>query len=158
MASRSRKYRFSAERSSGDPHAAQQAVVEDTERRVPIDPWYRPGGGHRGPALGAGTALPGVSLAGVHLRLPGAPEEGPTLEIFEYSDFVESEWSPVNRPGYGHIGFAVASVDDARSEVLANGRSAVGEVVSLTASTGEAVRSCYVRDPEGNIVELQSWS
>ena len=113
---------------------------------------------YAGPALEAGTALPGASLKGIHLRLPGMPDAGPTLEIFEYSELAESEWTPVNRPGFGHIAFSVASVDDARSEVLAKGGSAVGEVVILTTAAGATVRWCYIRDPEGNIVELQSWS
>jgi len=113
---------------------------------------------YAGPALEAGTALPGVSLKGIHLRLPGMPAASPTLEIFEYSELAESERTPVNRPGFGHIAFSVASVDDARSEVLAKGGSAVGEVVVLTTAAGATVRWCYIRDPEGNIVELQSWS
>jgi predicted enzyme related to lactoylglutathione lyase len=113
---------------------------------------------YAGPALEAGTALPGVSLKGIHLRLPGMPDTGPTLEIFEYSELAESECAPANRQGFAHIAFSVASVEDARSEVLANGGSAVGEVTNLTTATGATVRWCYVRDPEGNIVELQSWS
>ncbi len=113
---------------------------------------------YSGPALEAGTALLGVSLKGIHLRFPGMPDEGPTLEILEYSELADSEWPPVNRPGFGHIAFSVASVDDARSEVLAKGGSAVGEVVIFTTATGATVRWCYTRDPEGNIVELQSWS
>ena len=44
---------------------------------------------YAGPALEAGTALPGASLKGIHLRLPGMPDAGPTLEIFEYSELAE---------------------------------------------------------------------
>ena len=31
--------------------AAQQAVAADAQQLVPIDPWYRSGGGRRAPAL-----------------------------------------------------------------------------------------------------------
>jgi hypothetical protein len=31
--------------------AAQQAVAADAQQLVPIDPWYRAGGGHRAQAL-----------------------------------------------------------------------------------------------------------
>jgi hypothetical protein len=34
----------------------------------------------------------------------------------------------------------------------------VGEVVTLTTADGRRVTWCYVTDPEGNILELQSWS
>jgi hypothetical protein len=36
----------------------------------------------QGEALEAGTGIPGAHLRGVHLRLPGWGEDGPTLEIF----------------------------------------------------------------------------
>ena len=32
-----------------------------------------------------GTAVPGATLRGVHLRLPGHGDEGPTLEIYQLS-------------------------------------------------------------------------
>ena len=34
----------------------------------------------------------------------------------------------------------------------------VADVVTLTTATGARVTWCYVTDPEGNAVELQSWS
>ena len=74
-----------------------------------------------GPMLEAGTGVPGASLRGVHLRMPGFDEGGPTLEIFTYSPLAEAVPPQINRPGFGHIAFAVASVPDARAEVLAAG-------------------------------------
>jgi len=41
--------------------------------------------------------------------------------------------------------------------VLANGGRAIGDIVTLTTSRG-TVTWCYVTDPEGNIVELQTWA
>ena len=38
------------------------------------------------------------------------------------------------------------------------GGTAVGEIVSLTTAAGARVTWCYVTDPEGNVIELQSWS
>lgn len=111
-----------------------------------------------GPDLEAGTGVPGAALRGVHLRLPGYGENGPTLEIFSYSPEVESPAPAVNRAGFAHLAFAVASVADARSQVLAAGGRPVGEIVTLTIATGGKVTWCYVTDPEGNIIELQAWS
>lgn len=108
------------------------------------------------PALEAGTGLSAAALRGVHLRLPGFGENGPTLEIFTYSQLAEAPTPAVNRPGFGHIAFTVPSVSQARAEVLSAGGSAVGEVVTLAISTGVSLTWCYVRDPEGNIIELQS--
>ncbi len=48
--------------------------------------------------------------------------------------------------------------DGARQDVLREGGSAVGEVVTLETGAGARVTWCYVRDPEGNIIELQAWS
>ena len=62
------------------------------------------------------------------------------------------------RPGFAHIAFSVASVSDARAEVLSRGGSAVGEIVQITTAPDATVTWCYVSDPEGNIIELQSWS
>jgi predicted enzyme related to lactoylglutathione lyase len=112
---------------------------------------------YSGPEPEAGTGVSGASVQGVHLRLPGYGERGPTLEIFSYSRLAERPVPAVNRPGFGHIAFQVEAVADARRQVLAAGGNAVGEVVSLTTAAGTRVTWCYVADPEGNVIELQSW-
>ncbi len=111
-----------------------------------------------GPALESGTAVPGAALRGVHLRMPGFPEShpAPTLELFSYSRYEDSSPAAANRRGFTHIAFAVNSVADARAQVLASGGSVVGDIVTLTTATGTQITWCYVRDPEGNIIELQS--
>jgi catechol 2,3-dioxygenase-like lactoylglutathione lyase family enzyme len=106
----------------------------------------------------AGTGVPDSGLRGVHLRLPGLGDEGPTLEIYAY-DREEAPMPPAaNRPGWGHIAFAVDDVPAAREAVLAAGGSGVGEIVTVGTTDGRHVTWCYVTDPEGNIVELQAWS
>jgi predicted enzyme related to lactoylglutathione lyase len=111
-----------------------------------------------GAAMEAGTGIPGVHLRGMHLRLPGYGEQGPTLEIFSYSPQENRVKTAVNRPGFGHIAFRVEDVAAARRAVLAAGGRPVGEVVTLTIAGGGTVTWCYLTDPEGNILELQSWS
>jgi len=110
-----------------------------------------------GADLEAGTGVRGSNIDGVHLRMPGNGDKGPTLEIFTYSRLADGPSPAVNRPGFGHIAFAVDSVADARAEVLGTGGKAVGEIVTLTTAVGRQVTWCYVTDPEGNILELQSW-
>ena len=111
-----------------------------------------------GEKLEAGTGIRGAHLRGAHLRLPGYGDGGPTLEIFEYDPRKPRVQSAVNRPGFGHIAFSVDDVASARAQVFAEGGRTVGEVVTLQVATGAQVTWCYVTDPEGNIIELQSWS
>jgi len=111
-----------------------------------------------GSGLEAGTGVPGARIRGVHLCLPGHGEDGPTLEIFQYDPMEAPIASAVNRPGMAHIAFAVDDVACAREAVLEAGGGPVGEIVSLEVAGSGRVTFAYVRDPEGNIVELQSWS
>ncbi len=111
-----------------------------------------------GAKLEAGTGIPGAHLRGIHLRLPGHGEDGPTLEILNYSILESRGKTAVNRPGFGHIAFSVEDVAAAQRAVLQSGGQAVGEIVTLQVATDAKVTWCYVTDPEGNIVELQSWS
>jgi len=113
---------------------------------------------YAGRDLEAGTGVPGASLCGVHLRLPGLDAKGPTLEIFTYSRLADGAAPAANRPGFAHIAFEVTSVRAARDEIIGAGGQAVGDVVALETATGARVTWCYVTDPEGNIIELQSWS
>ena len=102
--------------------------------------------------------VPGAHLRGMHLRLPGFGGTGPTLEVFNYNTLEDRPATAVNRPGFGHIAFAVDDVPAAREAVLAAGGRAVGEVVTTSIATGAKLTWCYVADPEGNVIELQAWS
>src|SRR5688572_27016745 len=51
---------------------------------------------YSGPELAAGTGILGASLQGIHLRLPGFEDEGPTLEIFSYRRFTAGSAPAVN--------------------------------------------------------------
>ena len=134
---------------------ALAAFYETVFGAVPVPPERN----YSGAALEAGTGVPGARLAGVHLRLPGQGPDGATLEIYRYSPPAERPTPPaVNRPGLAHLAFEVLDVAEARREVLAAGGDAVGEIVTLTTAAGRRVTWCYVSDPEGNIVELQSWN
>ena len=111
----------------------------------------------RGPDLERGTGVVGSEVHGVHLRLPGHGDGGPTLEIFSYTIFASGQRPAINRAGFAHIAFAVPNVAEAQQTVIRAGGSKVGDVVTLQLSTGAKVTWCYARDPEGNIIELQSW-
>jgi catechol 2,3-dioxygenase-like lactoylglutathione lyase family enzyme len=108
-----------------------------------------------------GTGVDGAAFKGVHLRLPGHGPDGPTLEIYSYSANVDPAAAPsANRVGWGHIAFMVDDVEQARSAVLDAGGQPVAsaEVVTTRTADGRRVTWCYLADPEGNLIELQSWS
>ena len=57
---------------------------------------------------------------------------------------------PANAPGIRHISFAVDDIDAVVAEQRARGTELVGEVVTYE----DSYRLCYLRGPEGVIVEL----
>jgi catechol 2,3-dioxygenase-like lactoylglutathione lyase family enzyme len=58
--------------------------------------------------------------------------------------------APANAPGLRHITFAVDDIDAAVARLRARGTELVGEVVQYE----DSYRLCYVRGPDGIIVEL----
>jgi catechol 2,3-dioxygenase-like lactoylglutathione lyase family enzyme len=113
---------------------------------------------YAGPDLSRGTGVTDAALTGVHLRLPGHGDNGPTFEIYTFASTSGATDRGIDDPGFGHIAFAVDDVESARQRVLDEGGTAIGEVVTLTTADGRRVTWCYVADPEGNAVELQSWA
>jgi predicted enzyme related to lactoylglutathione lyase len=110
-----------------------------------------------GPWLDELTSLHGARIRGMHLVLPGYGRDGPTLEIFQYSRLAIRHVPRVNRPGLGHIAFAVADVKKALARVEKNGGGRVGAVVEAEIRGAGRIAVAYARDPEGNIIELQRW-
>lgn len=110
-----------------------------------------------GPVVEAGTGVSGATLNGMHLRLPGHGPDGPTLEIYSFGTMPPKPPTAIDRPGYGHLAFQVTDVAAARREVLAAGGIALGGIVRTQVAADRSVTWCYVTDPEGNPVELQSW-
>ena len=53
------------------------------------------------------SGVPQAEIRLCHLRLPGYGDTGPTLEIIAYNRQAEAHASAPNRPGFGHIAFAV---------------------------------------------------
>jgi predicted enzyme related to lactoylglutathione lyase len=111
---------------------------------------------HTGKWLEDGTGVAGAELSGVHLRLPGWGEAGPTLEIFQYSRNEPKGVPAANREGFTHIAFEVDDVAAALQTVIACGGRAVGTVVSRDVEGIGRLTFVYAADPEGNILELQS--
>ena len=112
--------------------------------------------------LEAGTGVMGARIRGVHLRLPECHRDdgvdGPTLEIFSYHPKLDPLPTAPNRPGWGHLAFAVADVAAVRQAVVEAGGHALGETISTEIEGAGAITFAYVTDPEGNVIELQRWA
>jgi predicted enzyme related to lactoylglutathione lyase len=101
------------------------------------------------------TGVAGAKIRGIHLRLPGYGEQGPTLEIFRYNPLEERQKTAINRPGFAHIAFTVDDLKSARDAVIEAGGGVIGELVSLEIPGAGTITFIYATDPEGNIIELQ---
>ncbi len=108
--------------------------------------------------LDDGTGVAGAELAGIHLRLPGYGDHGPTLEIYQYTHMPEKPEPAPNRKGLGHLAFAVDDVGQILDKIIVRGGRALGKVVNTEVPGVGAICFVYATDPEGNIIELQKWS
>jgi len=107
--------------------------------------------------LDQATGLSKAELEGVHLLLPGHGDSGPTLEIFSYKDTHECESVMANYTGFTHIAFEVGNVEKKFSDALRNGAIKLGEITDKIIDGIGVLKFVYFRDPEGNIIEIQSW-
>jgi predicted enzyme related to lactoylglutathione lyase len=108
--------------------------------------------------LEAITGVSDAQIRVIHLRLPGYGKKGPTLEVIQYKEQKKGRATGANRPGFGHIAFAVDDVKAAQDAVIAAGGGRVGDIVSVAIPGRGRLTEAYVTDPEGNIIELQKWS
>ncbi|MCG8483116.1 MAG: VOC family protein [Clostridia bacterium] len=104
------------------------------------------------------TDIDGVHIEGIHLALPGYEAGGPTLEIFSYNKPNQVGPLNINEYGFAHIAFEVEDVEKAFKNLLDEGGSAVGEMVTRHYPGVGILTLIYAKDPEGNIVELQKWT
>ncbi len=107
--------------------------------------------------LEKGTGVRNAALQGVHLILPGYGGDGPTLEIYQYHEVLDQKEVESNKRGFGHIAFEVDDVEETMQMVIRNGGKPYGELVNHHVDGKGLLTFVYVRDPEGNIIELQSW-
>ncbi len=112
---------------------------------------------HSGQWLDDGVGVKNARISGMHLRLPGFGDNGPTLEIFTYAEAEENAPSRSHRLGLRHIAFEVEDVEAAYHQVLSKGGQKIGGIVSREVPGAGLLVFAYVTDPEGNIIELQNW-
>jgi len=111
----------------------------------------------QGEWLDRATGLRGAHLRGLHLRLPGHGSDGPTLEVFSYDDPRAQTEPTANRLGFGHIAFQVDDLAATLDRLLAAGGERLGEIAEAELPGAGHLELVYARDPEGNVLELQTW-
>lgn len=72
----------------------------------------------------------------------------------EYSSTAKREVPAVNEPGFAHLAFEVSNLQASIDLVLRSGGSVQGEITNL-GTKDRPHFIVYVRDPEGNILELE---
>ncbi|MFD2289149.1 VOC family protein [Pedobacter petrophilus] len=121
---------------------------------VPIPPQRD----QKGSWLDKGTGVKNAHIQGMHLLLPGYGENGPTLEIYQYSETLNSEKSIPNKQGFGHIAFQLDDINEVLELALKNGASKIGVLSEHYVENVGLLKFIYIADPDGNIIELQNWS
>ena len=111
----------------------------------------------KGDWIDQGTGIHQVHIEGVHLRLPGYDDDGPTLEIFQYNKSHLQETRLINRHGFGHIAFRVQDVQKTLQAVIAAGGGKLSDIIYHDLPNAGKITFVYAKDPEGNFLELQKF-
>jgi catechol 2,3-dioxygenase-like lactoylglutathione lyase family enzyme len=96
-----------------------------------------------------------VGLEGVRVdtALMQTPDGDGRLELIKFHSPAhqgDNRHAPANRPGIRHVAFAVEDIDAVVAGLRALGAELVGELERYE----DSYRLCYVRGPEGIIIEL----
>lgn len=100
-----------------------------------------------GNAFAEGVGVPGATGRFAHLDAGGA-----RIELVEYTPEgpgTAPEAVDVNQPGAKHLGLAVEDLDAVYAALPED-----AETVSDPQTTESGTRICFLRDPDGNLVEL----
>jgi catechol 2,3-dioxygenase-like lactoylglutathione lyase family enzyme len=104
------------------------------------------------------TAVKEGEIKYVHLRFPGHGNTGPELELIQYLAPTKKFDITPDTYGFGHLSFGVKDVHGALNAVIKAGGGSIGEVVTVEVPNRGLLTEVYATDPEGNIIELQSYA
>ena len=96
------------------------------------------------------VGLEGVRAEIAVVQTPDGPGRLELTKFHTPSDQGGNRHAPANTPGIRHVAFAVEDIDAAVADQRARGAELVGDLERYEKS----YRLCYVRGPEGIIVEL----
>lgn len=96
------------------------------------------------------VGLPGMEVEGVMVRTPDGTDALELVKFHAPAAEPDPQPAPPNRRGIRHIAFAVDDMAATVAELRTAGYDTIGEVVDYEGM----FLLCYVRGPEGLIVEL----
>jgi catechol 2,3-dioxygenase-like lactoylglutathione lyase family enzyme len=96
------------------------------------------------------VGLDGVRTDFAFMRTPDGNGRLELIKFHSPSNQGDNRHAPANTPGLRHLTFAVDDIHDAVARLRARGAELVGELVRYE----DSYWLCYVRGPEGIIVEL----
>jgi catechol 2,3-dioxygenase-like lactoylglutathione lyase family enzyme len=96
------------------------------------------------------VGLDGVRVAYAMMRTPDGSGGLELVKFHAPSYHGGNQPAPANVPGIRHLAFAVDDIDDVVARLRARGAELVGHVEQYE----DIYRLCYIRGPEGIIIEL----
>ncbi|MBV0925601.1 VOC family protein [Halomicroarcula limicola] len=101
-------------------------------------------------SVGGGAFATGVGIEGASADFAHLDAGGARIELVEYAPEGEPRSDgDLNRPGATHLGLEVEDLD-----AVYEGLSDEVETLSEPQTTESGTRICFLRDPEGTLVEL----
>jgi catechol 2,3-dioxygenase-like lactoylglutathione lyase family enzyme len=97
-----------------------------------------------------------MGVPGAHVEIAFVKAPGHTLELIEYLS-PDSRGKVQSRScdtGAFHLAFNVSDLDAALAACGALGAARVGDIITVDAGPNAGMRTCFVRDPDGILLEL----
>jgi catechol 2,3-dioxygenase-like lactoylglutathione lyase family enzyme len=96
-----------------------------------------------------------TGVAGAELMVAHLYGHGHHIELIQYlAGAGERTTLPPNVTGAAHVCLEVSDIEHAVQLMLAAGARRQGEIADVTTGTVKGCRACYIRDPEGILIEL----
>lgn len=96
-----------------------------------------------------------TGIDGARLKVAHLYGHGHHMEFIEYVE--GSGGAPALQPsmaGAAHVCFDVSDIDRVYDRLIAAGATAQGEIAEVTVGPVAGCRACYLRDPNGIVIEL----
>ncbi len=125
-------------------------LVAATEFFVELGLELRGEGSVEGRWVDGVVGLEGVQVDFAFMQTPDGHGRLELIKFHSPSTQGDNRHAPANTPGIRHVAFAVEDIDAVVAGLRARGAELVGELERYQ----DSYRLCYVRGPEGIIVEL----
>ena len=96
-----------------------------------------------------------TGVAGAELKIAHLFGHGHHMEFIQYMEGAgERTRLQPNVTGAAHVCLEVSDIDRAVRSLIGAGATKQGEIADVTTGSAQGCRACYIRDPEGVLIEL----